>query len=257
MTFTKTLSLISITAFISLSGCGVNPVPQSQNPPCVQIDDKILKLSGPISLAMQDCVLEALTSTIETVIVNSIGGDVDAGRMIGYRIGEHPRHIIIEKFCLSSCGNYFIPPAHAVELKDDAVIGLHGSPDPQMLSNARLETHLAALQANDSASSKGAQRQLDSKEKARDYHLKEEARFAATFNIPKGWRHYRGENDTQDGWREHFESGTDAGVIPKIFMIVEEDMIGSCLPHVKTNAFQHSLTNGPFKKRHGRNWKTI
>jgi len=32
-------------------------------------------------------------------------------------------------------------------------------------------------------------------------------------------------------------------------MIVEEDMIGSCLPHVKINAFHQSLTNGAFKKK--------
>jgi len=244
-TITSALCVLLISI---LSGCGGNRTTNSKKLSCVQVDKTTVKLSGPISMAMQDCVLTTVTPDIDTLIINSIGGDVEASRAIGYRIGEHPRRIIVEKFCLSACGNYFIPAAQSVDLEYGAVIGLHGSPDPQLLSSIKLEAHLSALQENESVSAQGAQRLLDREKKKREHHLKAEDIFAAKFNVPKGWRHYRHANDTDDGWRKHFEVGTDAGVIPKEFMIVEEAMITSCLPHLKVNSFQEKLAHGAFKK---------
>jgi len=213
---------------------------------CEQVDTATLKLSGPINDAMRDCALALLTPNIKTVTVTSKGGEVFAGRAIGYKIGEHPRHLIVDKMCLSSCGNYFVPAAARLTLLPHSVIGLHGTPDPHMLSNADMEKHMASMVEDGAVASEGISRILKRKSETRLKQLAEEARFAAHFNVPKGWRHYREAGDTDDGWRRHFTAGSDKGVTPDKFMIVEGPMLSSCLPHVKTGGYQAELQKSVF-----------
>jgi len=56
--------------------------------------------------------------------------------------------------------------------------------------------------------------------------LAEEAKLAAHFNVPKGWRHYREAGDADDGWQRHFTAGSDIGVTPEKFMIIEGAIFG-------------------------------
>jgi len=190
---------------------------------------------------MRDCALALLTPDIDTVYVTTKGGEVFAGRAIGYKIGEHPRHLIIDKMCLSSCGNYFVPAAARLTLMPRSVIGLHGTPDPHMLSNVDMENHMASLVEEGNVASEGLERILKRKSETRTKQLAEEAKFAAHFNVPKGWRHYREAGDADDGWRKHFAQGSDIGVTPDKFMIVEGPMLASCLPHVETENYQANL----------------
>lgn len=221
---------------------------------CETISENIVKLSGTIDEAMQSCALELITDRTDTIIVNSIGGDVDAGRAIGYHIGAMPRRLVIEQYCLSSCGNYFVPAVQTVELKKGAVIGLHGSPDPHMLASDELEAHLASLTASGSQSASSAQRLLDKKAARRVRQLSEEVRFAERFSVPLGWRHYREAGDAEDSWRKHFTKGSDKGVTPDRFMIVEGPMMRSCLPHVETKGLQDRLERTAFKEPQ---WQTL
>jgi len=213
---------------------------------CEQVDTTTLQLSGPIDDAMKDCALSLLTADIDTVTVKTKGGEVFAGRAIGYKIGKHPRHLIIDGMCLSSCGNYFIPAAARVSLRPRSIIGLHGSPDPHMLSNVDMEKHMASMVEKGDTASEGVARILKRKSETREKQLAEEARFAAHFNVPKGWRHYREAGDADDGWRRHFVEGSDIGVSPNKFMIVEAPMLSSCLPHVETNDYQATLEKTVF-----------
>jgi len=213
---------------------------------CEQIDTVTLKLSGPIDDAMRDCALSRLTPDITTVTVTTNGGEVFAGRAIGYKIGEHRRHLIVDKTCLSSCGNYFVPAAARVTLLPRSVIGLHGTPDPHMLSNEDMENHIASLVEEGNVAKDGLKRILKRKAETRAKQLAEEAKFAAHFNVPKGWRHYREAGDADDGWRKHFTAGSDADVTPDKFMIVEGPMIASCLPHVEIEDYQAKLQKTVF-----------
>jgi len=244
---------ISLAACVLLSACNalapdsphiITTAPDSGA--CEQIDSITLKLSGPIDDAMRDCALTLLTPDIKIVIVTSKGGEVFAGRAIGYKIGEQPRHLIIDEFCMSSCGNYFVPAAAQVTLLPRSVIGLHGTPDPHMLSNADMESHMASMVEKGDTASEGVARILKRKSERRETQLKEEAKFAAHFNVPKGWRHYREAGDSDDGWRRHFKTGSDVGVTPDKFMIVEGPMLASCLPHVGTEAYQAKLQKTVF-----------
>jgi ATP-dependent protease ClpP protease subunit len=208
---------------------------------CEQMDAATLKLSGPIDDSLRDCALSLLTPEIDTVYVTSKGGEVFAGRAIGYKIGEQARHLIIDDLCMSSCGNYFVPAAARLTLLPRSVIGLHGTPDPHMLSNEDMESHMASMVENGDTASEGVARILKRKSERRERQLAEEAKFAAHFNVPKGWRHYREAGDTDDGWRRHFTTGSDTGVTPDKFMIVEGPMLKSCLPHVETEGYQAEL----------------
>ena len=213
---------------------------------CEQIDSATLKLSGPIDDAMRDCALSQLTADIKTVMVTSKGGEVFAGRAIGYKISEYPRHLIVYKMCLSSCGNYFVPAAAKVTLLPGSVIGLHGTPDPHMLVNADMENHMASMIEDGNQASEGLTRILKRKSDRRKKQLRAEAKFAAHFNVPKGWRMYREAGDADDGWRRQFTAGSDAGVTPDNFMIVEGPMLASCLPHAKTQNYQNTLETTVF-----------
>jgi hypothetical protein len=210
---------------------------------CELLAPSSLRLSGPIDAAMRDCALALLGPDITTVHVTSKGGEVFAGREIGYAIGAQPRELIIEGLCMSSCGNYFVPAAARLTLRPRSIIGLHGSPDPHMLSNVDMEKHMASMVANGDTASEGVARILKRKSERREKQLAEEAKFAAYFNVPKGWRHYREAGDTDDGWRRHFTVGSDAGVTPDKFMIVEGPMLESCLPHVETKTYQATLND--------------
>ena len=238
------LVLFSLSAFVS-SKAWIEDYPETGT--CEQIGTSTLKLSGPIDDAMRDCALSLLTPDIKTVHVTSKGGEVFAGRAIGYKIGEHPRHLIIDGLCMSSCGNYFVPAAARLTLLPRSVIGLHGSPDPHMLSNEDMESHMASMVENGDTASEGVVRILKRKSERREKQLAEEARFAAHFNVPKGWRHYREAGDTDDGWRRHFTTGSDKDVTPNKFMIVEGSMLKSCLPHVESEGYQAVLEASVFE----------
>lgn len=213
---------------------------------CESINKTTLKLTGPIDEAMRDCALSMLTPDIKTVKVMTQGGEVFAGRAIGYKLGEHPRHLIVDKACLSSCGNYFIPAAKRVTLLPHSVIGLHGTPDPHMLFNADMENHMAGLVEEGNVASEGLTRILKRKSEQRERQLSEEAKFAERFNVPKGWRHYREAGDADDGWRRHFTAGSDANIAPDKFMIVEQPMLTSCLAHVASEDYQPILEQTVF-----------
>jgi len=215
---------------------------------CQKINATTVRLSGTIGEIMQDCALALLTADIDTVIVRSGGGEVYAGRAIGYKIGDRPRTLIVDKICLSSCGNYFVPAAAQVRLNPGAVIGLHGTPDPQMLGVAGLEAHLAELQKNKSASALGAERSLNKRRDKEGKQLVEEAKFASRFSVPKGWRLYRDIGDSPEGWVKHFVAGSDADVTPDKFLIVEQPMLASCLPHIKFSDYQAGLEDSVFNR---------
>ncbi|WP_026941737.1 hypothetical protein [Hellea balneolensis] len=215
---------------------------------CALINPSTLKLSGPIDEAMRDCALSELTEDIKMVTVTSKGGEVFAGRAIGYKIGEHPRHLIVDKMCLSSCGNYFVPAADQLSLRPGSVIGLHGTPDPHMLSNADMESHMASMVENGDTASEGVARILKRKSDRRTKQLAEEAKFAAHFNVPKGWRLYREAGDSSDGWRREFKAGSDMDLVIDNFMIVDAPMLATCLPQVKTRNFQRTLDSTVFDK---------
>lgn len=178
---------------------------------CEMKSDTILVLSGGINEDMLACAQTNLTSDVETVEVSSFGGSVTVGRKIGRLIGERPRTLIVKDYCLSSCGNYFVPASEKVILRPEAFIGLHGTIDPYTVfkNGGSLEQSQAMLDAEDF--------------------------FAVDFGVPLGWRIYRPKNytgpimtpDMSGKYRKVTHRRKNAT------FVVEPPFLKSCLPHVK------------------------
>jgi len=220
---------------------------------CTEINKTTVKLSGKVDLSMLDCATNMLSQNISDVILDSLGGDVVYGRQIGYKIGEKDRTIHVENYCGSSCANYFIPAASKLVLYENAVIMLHGTPDPftalrgykhidkqAFMDNVYHKIEVIIIDGHKSTSRwLGDPLKRPSEEEfglrttleRLQYDSQEETKFATTFNVPLGWRLYRDENSTMNGWLDHFkyEQFSDKGR----GLWVEEPMLKSCLPHVK------------------------
>ncbi len=208
---------------------------------CEKLNHNTLQLIGDTDKHMLECVRNTLSEDITHIRVNSGGGSARDGRAIAYLLAQNNPILQIDHYCLSSCGNYFVPVAKSVRLGRRAIIGLHGTPDPLMLDLSDLEAHINHLEETGSPSVVGARRSLEMRKAESAIILEAESRFAADFDVPLGWRHYREVGDPSDGWRRHFVTGSDENVHQHGFMLVEEAMINSCLPNVETQEFQSTL----------------
>ena len=221
---------------------------------CTQVNEKTVELSGKIDVYMNDCAATMLTQNVTDIIVDSPGGDVVHGRKIGYKIGERDRTLHIDNYCGSSCGNYFIPAASKLSLSENAVIMLHGTPDPftilreyrhierdafmdEVYNNIEvtiIDEHKTTSIWRGDPSKYPSEKEfaLRSAMERLPFEIEKEERFAQKFDVPLGWRLYRDENSAMDGWLNHFEyeefQTSSVGLI-----WVEKEMIKSCLPNIE------------------------
>lgn len=65
---------------------------------------------------------------VDIIVVNSLGGSVEANLSIAETIIEHETSLIVDSYCLSSCANYLLPAAKYRYLLNDSIIGWHGGP---------------------------------------------------------------------------------------------------------------------------------
>lgn len=193
---------------IALSGCFTVYKPVALD--CVKIDDRTVKMFGPVNEELQTCAETLITDEVDTVIVSSWGGDVTNGQAIGDIIAQRPRTVVIEGACMSSCGNYFVPTADKLVLKPGAYIALHGTIDPYTIHKNGVDpAEFAELVNGDIA-------------------------FAQRHKVPKGWRLYR-EADYPGGIVTEDMSGEPrpkTHKTKKSMLMVERAFLESCLPHV-------------------------
>lgn len=64
---------------------------------------------------------------IDTLIINSPGGETRSARRIGRWIHEHGVTVVVEELCFSSCANYIFTAAPKKIIRDGAYVGWHGS----------------------------------------------------------------------------------------------------------------------------------
>lgn len=221
---------------------------------CTWINSTTVELSGKVDQSMRDCASTMLTENVTNIYVDSPGGDVVYGRAIGYKIGEIERTLHVENYCGSSCANYFIPAAAKLYYSENAVIMLHGTPDPftylrpyrnidrerfmeeiyENLEVTIIDDHTSTSIWRGDPLNRPSKDEFDLRE-AMERLLqiqKEEERFAERFSVPLGWRLYRDESSTVRGWLEHFEY-TEFTEIKSPYLWVEKPMIESCLPNVE------------------------
>ena len=84
-------------------------------------------------------LLAANTDSINTLIINSGGGNVFGGMKIGRLIHEHKLEVIVENLCASSCANYIVTAATRVKIKKDGLLGWHGGATQSIYTPLKIE----------------------------------------------------------------------------------------------------------------------
>ena len=64
---------------------------------------------------------------LDTLIINSPGGETRSARRIGRWIHEHGVTVVVEELCFSSCANYIFTAAPKKIIREGAYVGWHGS----------------------------------------------------------------------------------------------------------------------------------
>lgn len=196
-------------------------------------------LSGPIDTAMRDCARQRFAPTTRTVVLDSEGGSVDEALDIAALFEGRGLIMAVENECNSSCANYFLPLARRIEMAPGAMILLHGSIDPQFVTD--LAEGRDAFVKERRAEGLG---QADAKA-AYDRALprsratqQRQAAFAKRNRIPPGWLLYREAGSSQV---VGLSSGRRGGP-GRTALLVEEPLLRSCLPGVEIVPFQADLT---------------
>lgn len=105
--------------------------PSTDPNPVVTIKGNTLTYIGGIN----DTGLNALSAAVRNLrrgqvtrmVVNSGGGDTNAGIYIGSIIADLKPHLTIEVGCFSSCANFIAPAAASITIRENAFLGWHGN----------------------------------------------------------------------------------------------------------------------------------
>ncbi len=65
--------------------------------------------------------------TIETLVVDSAGGEIVVGMDFGYWVLERRLNVVVDGVCLSSCANYVFTAAPKKTIRPASVVAWHGS----------------------------------------------------------------------------------------------------------------------------------
>lgn len=85
--------------------------------------------TGPMYLPGAERFIAAIESAdhpISTLVINSSGGDIEAGMMMGEVVLERELNVRVDGECFSSCANYILTTASSITLEDDSAYGWHG-----------------------------------------------------------------------------------------------------------------------------------
>lgn len=221
----QVLWLILGVTVLSLVGCATMSEPEPSQ--CFYTSDNELHLRGEITPALVACVKSGNPRTIETLVVNSEGGDVDTAIEIAELLPTK-LDIIIEDKCNSSCANYFIPRASRLILRPNSMIGLHGSIDAGFLERNK--------------------RKLKRKNLAKlGRTLNRQADYAQQNNIHPGWllkrtaNEYEAQNSGAYMVDPASQYGVNFGDYP--FILVNTALLESCFPDMTIKGLSQSLVN--------------
>lgn len=207
---------------------------------CVQ-SGAVFTMSGRIDADLSDCVKDRFSDGTSEIIIDSAGGEHEHALAIAERLEKASFTLRVRERCGSSCANLLLPLANRVIVEPEAYIVLHGSLDPAAIerenyaSRGRLIDQ--ALAANPSLAREDVEANLDAlTRRALDLLAKTNA-FMDRNNIHPGWLFYREPGDRGLGTRV---SGALQSRSPE-YVLVEERLIRSCLPHVEIAPFQANL----------------
>jgi len=92
-------------------------------------DNHQITYTGSTSIKNADAFEEILNknaNTVDTLVINSNGGDTFGGMRIGRLIHDNDLKVIVHHMCLSSCANYIVTASNEVFVEKGALLGWHG-----------------------------------------------------------------------------------------------------------------------------------
>ncbi|VXB36788.1 hypothetical protein [Massilia sp. 9I] len=109
-------------------------------------DGASLRIDGPINAQSADIITRFIESGGKTIIIDSTGGDADAGMRIGESLAAADVEVVVDRYCFSSCANYVFVPARHKALNAGAVLGFHGgAPDTRQVRMEGMAPETRAL----------------------------------------------------------------------------------------------------------------
>ena len=198
------------------------------------IDETTLSLQGQIEKPLIDCMRSLEISKLNTILLDSPGGNVEVAMSVGDMIAPYRPHLIIDKDCNSSCANYWLPLARRITFTKNARIVIHGSIDSGIINK------------------------MNEAEKEEHSNLKNlielQARYIDRHNIPRGWMQYR--SDYSMGLEAYHPWLEGKPIIPLLnediklnSFLVTEPMLETCLPNIEIYGFKNSYAARASKKR--------
>ncbi|AZG37300.1 MULTISPECIES: Clp protease/crotonase-like domain-containing protein [Shewanella] len=116
-----------VALLLALMGCAAQ-----QEPFSVAIDPLLpstILYNGeitPENVASFEQLITNSPTKIESLIINSGGGDVFAGIRFGELVFEYKLKVVVDKACASSCANYIVTASDDVTVRNGGLLGWHG-----------------------------------------------------------------------------------------------------------------------------------
>ena len=129
--------MLALAAVILVSGCGE---PAGRRKAAISVVDNAILYTGDINEKNTRTFAARLAANpdVDTLIVNSQGGDTDSGRQIGRLVFDRQLDVRVEGRCFSSCANYIFPAGRDKHIAAGSYVGWHGN-DHQAVILAELE----------------------------------------------------------------------------------------------------------------------
>jgi hypothetical protein len=65
--------------------------------------------------------------TLTTLVINSGGGEINAGMEIGSWVFDNQIDVVVDGVCMSSCANYVFPAGRFKTITEGSIVGWHGN----------------------------------------------------------------------------------------------------------------------------------
>ncbi|MDI6797816.1 MAG: hypothetical protein QMD09_12770 [Desulfatibacillaceae bacterium] len=116
----------------------------SETPAKILVQGETAYFTGYINGKNSSDFMQAVRGkNIRTVVLNSTGGEINAGMDMGLWIFENKVDVVIDGLCMSSCANYLFVAGRNKTLLPGSVVAWHGSAmQSNMLSRGQVEEQL-------------------------------------------------------------------------------------------------------------------
>lgn len=134
----------SMTLF--LISCTTNGASDNPNIESIYVSNNQLYFKGEITESSVKHTFTAINNykgIIQTMTVNSLGGDILPAMKLGNWIFDNNIQLIVNRFCASSCANYFFTAAKSVHINKNSLVLWHeGATQKNFLENAHTPKEL-------------------------------------------------------------------------------------------------------------------